>query len=284
MSPYDRLAPELASGEPRTLVVKIGGSLVSDKRTDDHLDHAAVRDFARLVADLVDTFPGRVVFVSGGGALGHGAVRDLADVDGFATLGLTHATFAVKWAWVGAFRSLGVRAMPLQVAAVCTDTAPHPVADLTVVRRMLAAGVLPVLSGDCILTQHGRLRIFGSDQVPGLFVDDALGPVRIVTLTDVPGILTGDDGDSPVLARVDPDDPAPAHDLLWETAPWDTSDAMRGKVDSLVAHARRGAECVIMRGDRQAAGLRHLFWPMSAWPDDLAHTLIARPPAVALRA
>ncbi|MFE5915756.1 hypothetical protein [Streptomyces sp. NPDC056468] len=264
------------TGEPHTLVVKVGGSLVSDKRSDDHLDHAAVRDYAALVADLVRTFPGRTVFVAGGGALGHGAVRDLDTADDFATLGLTRATFAVKWAWTTAFRQAGIRALPLQVAAMCAEDATGAVADLTVVRRLLAEGVLPVLSGDCILTADGGLRIHGSDHVPGLLVERSLAPVRIVTLTDVPGILTGPEPDAPVLARVNPDDPSPAYDLVWRTASWDTSDAMRGKVDAMVAHARRGAECVITRGDRKADSLRHLFAPMSQWPADVPHTLIAR--------
>ncbi|MFD7164768.1 amino acid kinase family protein [Streptomyces violascens] len=264
------------AGEPRTLVVKVGGSLVSDKRTDDHLDHDAVRDYARLIADLVDTHPGRVVFVAGGGALGHGAIRDLHDFDGFAQLALTNATFAVKWAWTRALRSFGIRAVPLQVMAMCADGADGPVADLTVVRRTLAEGALPVLSGDCILTSGSRLRVLGSDHVPGILVDDALGPVRIVTLTDVPGIRTGAAPDGPVLEYVDPFDPSAAYTHLWETAAWDTSGAMRGKVDALTGHARRGAECLIMRGERTAPGLRHLFWPMADWPESLERTLIAR--------
>ncbi|MFJ8883241.1 hypothetical protein ACIRJR_07495 [Streptomyces sp. NPDC102402] len=268
--------PRAGTTAPRTLVVKVGGSLVSDKRTDDHLDAEALRDYAAQIADLVRTFPGRTVFVAGGGALGHGAVRDLDAADDFAVLGLTHATFAVKWAWVTAFREAGIRALPLQVAAMCSDGPEGTSADLTLVRELLGKGVLPVLSGDCILTRDGGLRILGSDHVPGVLVDDALAPVRIVTLTDVPGILTGTGPHSSVLARVSADDPAPAHDLVWETAAWDTSGAMHGKVDALVAHARRGAECVITRGDRSAGSLRHLLAPMDRWPEDLPHTLITR--------
>ncbi|MFI9626411.1 aminotransferase class V-fold PLP-dependent enzyme [Streptomyces sp. NPDC052042] len=269
--------PAVRPGEPRTLVVKVGGSLVSDKRTTDHLDTAAVQHYATLVADLARAFPGRTVFVAGGGALGHGAVRDLDAADGFAGLELTRATFAVKWAWATAFREAGLRAMPLQVAAMCWDRPEGPVADLGLIRGLLAEGVLPVLSGDCILSTGPRLRIYGSDHVPGMIIDEDLAPVRIVTLTDVPGILTGSAPDSPVLPQVNPDDPSAAHALVWESAPWDTSGAMRGKVDAMTAHARRGAECVITRGDRDATSLRHLFAPMPDWPAEVPHTLIARP-------
>ncbi|MDR7301229.1 amino acid kinase family protein [Haloactinomyces albus] len=257
-------------------MIKVGGSLVSDKCTDDHLDATAVRDYASLVADLVRTFPGRAVFVAGGGALGHGSVRDLDAADEFASLGLTNATFAVKWAWTTAFREAGIRAMPMQVAAICSERGDGIAADITVVRRLLAEGVLPVLSGDCVLTAAGGLRIFGSDHVPGMLIEDSLAPVRIVTLTDVPGILTGSSEDDPVLPWVDADDPAPAHKLVWEAAEWDTSGAMGGKLDALVAHAQRGAECVVTGGDRYAAGLRHMFAPIAEWPQAVPYTLIAR--------
>lgn len=68
-------------GAPRTVVVKVGGSLVSDKRTDHDIDEAAVRDYAELVADLVRSHPGRVVFVAGAvpSATPRYAVRNTTD-------------------------------------------------------------------------------------------------------------------------------------------------------------------------------------------------------------
>ncbi|MFC4035372.1 hypothetical protein ACFO3J_28455 [Streptomyces polygonati] len=271
------LAEGLRPGEPGLLVLKIGGSLVSDKGRDGDLDTAAVADFAAQVADLAAAFPGRLVLVAGGGSLGHGATRGLDEDDPHAVLGLTRATFAVKWAWTTALRACGVPALPVQVAALCAEYEHGVEAETATVGRLLEKRVLPVLSGDCLLTPSGGLRIFGSDHVPGILVREAWAPVRIVTLTDVPGVLADRPGGAAVLDRVDPDDPGPAYALVWETAPWDTSDAMRGKLDALVAHARRGAECVIARGDRAARDLRHLFSPMDEWPPDLPRTLISPP-------
>ncbi|MFD5141909.1 hypothetical protein [Streptomyces sp. NPDC058401] len=266
-----------APDEPRTVVVKIGGSLVSDKRSDSDLDEAAVRDYAALVTDLARTYPGRVVFVAGGGALGHGAVRDPQAGNPDAVLPLTRATFAVKWAWTQAFQQAGLRALPLQVAAMCTEDGTGLNAQTAVVSGLLNRHVLPVLSGDCILSADGSLRILGSDHVPGILVQEpGLAPVRVVTLTDVPGILTGPTHDSPVLPYLHPDDSASMREFLWPSASWDTSGAMHGKLDALISHARRGAECVIAEGDRKAASLHHLFSPMAKWPTDVPHTLISR--------
>ncbi|MFI9645583.1 hypothetical protein ACIHAA_04710 [Streptomyces sp. NPDC052040] len=270
------LAEALRPDEPRTLVLKVGGSLVSDKQSDDDLDESALRDYAAQIADLARAYPGRVVFVAGGGALGHGAVRDLAERNPDAVLPLTQATFRVKWAWTKAFQAAGQRAMPLQVAALCTEDDNGVSAQTAVVSRLLSEHILPVLSGDCVVTTDGRLRIMGSDHVPGIFVAADLAPVRVVTLTDVPGILTGPAHDSPVLPHLFPDEHVSARDLLWAPAPWDTSDAMHGKLDALVAHARRGAECVIAKGDRDAPDLRHLFSPLALWPQGIPCTVISR--------
>ncbi|MFC5146852.1 hypothetical protein [Streptomyces aureoversilis] len=272
-------AQEIAPGEPRTVVIKVGGSLVSDKRSDDHIDHDALRDYAALVAALATARPGRVVFVAGGGALGHGAVRTTDAPGPHALLPLTQATFRVKWAWTQALCAAGVRAMPLQVAALAREDAGGVRTQTAVPAQLLRSGILPVLSGDCIVTADGSLRIMGSDEVPGVMVAEDFAPVRVVTLTDVPGILTGTGHDSPVLRHVDPDEADPAGALFWPTASWDTSDAMRGKVQALAGHARRGAECVITQGDRRARSLLHLFSPMERWPDDVPHTLISRTPA-----
>jgi isopentenyl phosphate kinase len=93
----------------RFLVLKIGGSLVSDKKGSGHIDDELVGAYAAMVADLARARPGRIVLVAGGGAFGHGAVRHLDPADHFAAIALTEATFRVKWVWTTALRACGAR-------------------------------------------------------------------------------------------------------------------------------------------------------------------------------
>jgi len=265
-------------GEPRLLVLKIGGSVLSDKQDTGETDFDAIGAFAGQVADLIAEYPGRVVLVTGGGALCHPVgLRIKADrQDPYAAVALTEPAFTMRWAWTIRLRERGVRAVPLQVTAMFGERADgSTITETGVVRRLLAEGALPVLSSDCVVTSAGTLRILSSDQVPALMPAEEFGPVRIVTLTDVPGILTGGPG-SPVLRYLDPDDLAVAERLFWPTDAWDATGAMAGKVEALAEHARRGAECVIARGDRAAGSLRHLFAPMAEWPADTPYTLISR--------
>ncbi|WP_019075327.1 amino acid kinase family protein [Streptomyces hokutonensis] len=264
-------------GEPGLLVLKVGGSLLSDKRDTGETDWTAIDDYAGLLADLVAAFPGRVVLVTGGGALCHPVgLRIKAAVDDpYAAVALTEPAFLMRWAWTTRLRARGVRAVPLQVTSLLEERPDGSrVCHGAVVGRLLAEGALPVLSSDCYLTAEGTLRILSSDDVPAVLLDLGAGPVRVVALTDVDGIHTGGPG-SPVLAHLDPDELAAARALFWTDA-WDATGAMEGKVEALADSARRGAECVITRGDRTAADLRHLFAPLADWPRDTPRTLIAR--------
>ncbi|MFE7131539.1 hypothetical protein ACFVIM_11810 [Streptomyces sp. NPDC057638] len=266
--------------EPGLLVLKIGGSLLSDKEHSGETDHAAIDAYARLVAELAAGRPGRVILVTGGGALCHpvGLRIKAAKDDPYAAVALTEPAFHMRWAWTTALRAHGARAVPLQTTSMINELPDgSTVTETGVVTRLLAEGALPVLSSDCVVTAAGTLRILSSDDVPGVVLDAgvAAGPVRVVALTDVAGIHLAKDRDSPVLPYLDPDDLTAARRLFWDDA-WDATGAMEGKVEALAAHARRGAECVITRGGCGPGGLGYLFAPLDAWPGDVPRTLIRR--------
>ncbi|WP_051653596.1 hypothetical protein [Kitasatospora cheerisanensis] len=263
---------------PDLSVIKIGGSLVSQKDRAGHLDLDLVDRYARLMAELWTTAPGKVVLVVGGGAIGHGAVRELDPGDRFAALGLTRATFTVKWAWVEALSRHGVPGFPVQVGGLCVLRDDRPAAQLGAVEELLRTGCLPVLSGDCVMTPEGRLEVFGSDRVPEIFLgaERTFRRIRVAVLTDVPGVLRDGPGGNRTIPFIDADDPEGARTHIWAAAAHDTSGAMAGKVASLQELARSGAECVILRGAPDMAGLDFLVQPMSAWSEGIPRTLIAR--------
>jgi isopentenyl phosphate kinase len=253
------------------LVLKIGGSLFSDKRLDRHLDPAAVRHYARIAAALHRAAPGRVVLVSGGGAYGHGAVRDLDPSEPFAALALTGANAELRWAWTVALREAGVAAFPVQFAAAAV-LGPEGDARLSgeAVARLLAAGVLPVLSGDCLPDRSGRLHVVGSDLVPGALTALAPGSTRIVMLTDVDGVMDGET----VVPRLTPNGAGAGLRALRETPRWDTTGGMTGKLTAALDHSRKGAECVILHGARIGTDPTFLLAPVEEWPSDVPRTVV----------
>ncbi|HET8956363.1 MAG TPA: hypothetical protein VFN18_11965 [Solirubrobacterales bacterium] len=264
------------SSAPALVVVKVGGSLFSDKRQARTFDAAAMDRYAAAMAALWRAAPGRVAFVSGGGAFGHDAVRFLDPDDPEATLPLTEAMFALKWLWTKALRAHGCRAVPLQIASIASrDGSGLRVAD-GVLRRWLELGVLPVLSGDAICGAEGGLEVLGSDRIAEVLLGVRSGPVRVAMLTDVPGILLDGPGGAEVLIEVDPDRPEAAASAVWEVPSWDTSRSMNGKLEAAIALARKGAECLIMEGQPSGEHLRLLLEPCEVWPASVPYTRVSR--------
>jgi isopentenyl phosphate kinase len=312
----------------RFLVVKIGGSLFSDKSRAGYVDEAAFDRLAARVAALHRAAlhraalhraalhgaaqheaaqhgaaqhgadggrvaGGRVVLVTGGGAIGHGALRASDTADPFGTIGFAGATSTVRWRWVEALRRRSVRAFPLQLGAFATAGPHGPLVAADALHALLGAGVLPVLSGDCVLAADGSLAAVSSDATPE-YVAAALGEgTRVAMLTDVPGIVMDGPGGGRVLSEVDARRPAEAYGYLWPHSEWDASGAMHGKLDSLVRCALAGAECFILSGadgagaegagaegaGAEGAGaetdLQFLFGPVAGWPASLSYTRIA---------
>lgn len=258
------------------LILKIGGSLFSDKAAHRHVDIRSIERYSRLVAELALAAPGRVALVVGGGSFGHGAVREASPEDPLGILQLTEANFALKWIWVGALRAAGARAVPLQLTAMCLCENADVSVYTNVVGRALAVSFLPVLSGDCLIDAHGTLQLCGSDRVPQVLLQCVQPPVRVVVLTDTPGILVRR-GSTAVLPSVDPNEPSAAFRAAWSGRRNDTTAGMVGKLEALVEIARLGAECFIMKGHPDARSLAHLLEPVETWPADEPWTRIARP-------
>jgi isopentenyl phosphate kinase len=271
-----------ADAPPLLLVLKVGGSLLSDKEAEDGIDPPAFEHYAALVADLATAYPGRLVLVTGGGARCHPVGRRInaSAHDPYAAVALTEPAFAMRWEWTTRLRARGVRAVPIQSTALLEQDADGRwTASARIVGRLLAHGALPVLSSDCVLTADGSLRILSSDEVPAVALEIGVpaARIRVVALTDVPGIIAGPPGTDRVLPYVDAEDLDAVRPWLWDRAR-DATGAMTGKLEALAAHARRGVPCLITHGRRDAADLRHLMEPLAAWPASLPRTLIALGP------
>jgi isopentenyl phosphate kinase len=261
--------------QPEFLVVKIGGSLFSDKRDFQIADEDAIAGYAKLVAGLVAGTRNRVALIVGGGAHAHGTARRLDPDDPFARALITEANFSLLCLWARALRAEKVPAVPLQLAALCAVGPEHLIVHPHALSRWLDIGALPILCGDSVVALDGTLQILSSDRVPEVLLQVAPSPTRVVTLTDVPGVLTDGPGGSNVLREIDAKSPSAAYDALWESPEWDISGAMWGKLRALVDCARLGAECYIMQGDPNAGSLRFLLEPRDRWPSDIAYTRIA---------
>ncbi|WP_255191654.1 isopentenyl phosphate kinase [Natronobeatus ordinarius] len=188
------------------IVLKLGGSVVTDKECPETVDEAALERAADAVAGSLEA--GHVddlVLVHGGGSFGHVHASE----HGVSTTDGTHDAAAVD-AIHGAMKALdeavleallarGVPAVPVHPFSTAhrdADGALHlPTGQ---VRTMLDEGFVPVLHGDLVAhAGEGATVVSGDELVADLAT--ALEADRIGLCSTVPGVL---DDEGRVIARI----------------------------------------------------------------------------------
>jgi isopentenyl phosphate kinase len=194
-----------------TTVLKLGGSVVTDKSTPETVDEdrldAAVAAIADAVAEgraagrrpRADADIDRLVVVHGGGSFGHHnaekhGVSDAAGTrDADAVFEIHDAMRRLNDAVVTRLQDAGVPALPvhpLSAAARDDDAALSLPLDSTA--TMLSEGFVPVLHGDVVAhTDAGATVVSGDELVTTLA--RGLDADRVGLCSTVPGVLDADD-------------------------------------------------------------------------------------------
>lgn len=148
-------------------LVKIGGSVLTDKRRPLAFQHADAR---RVAADmrLSHTVP---VIVHGTGSWGKAIGRHYRDDGGWYrdTVDFLMTAARIRMlqeAFLTALREEGLVCCPLQAnALVQRSHASLELSDAGPISRLVAAGVSPVVSGDLLVEGPGRFRVVSSDAI-----------------------------------------------------------------------------------------------------------------------
>ena len=229
-----------------TVVVKLGGSVITEKERPETLDGAALDRAADTVADHVADRPADdpgVVVVHGGGSFGH----HHADEHGVSTAAGTHDADAVA-AVHGAMKTLdrfvlarlherdvpAVPVHPLSAGArVATgdSTATDGTLDLSpsAPATLLGEGFVPVLHGDGVATAGAGVTVVSGDELVVALAEE-LDADRVGLCSTVPGVLDGDGAVVPEVTAFD--DVADALDASDAT---DVTGGMAAKVRELLA-------------------------------------------------
>ena len=215
-----------------TVVLKLGGSVITDKDAPETVDDDAL---AAAVDTVAAANPDRLVLVHGGGSFGHVAAadRDMGRTEG------SH-TAADVWAVHDAMRRLndavlrrlhdaGVAALPvhpLSVAARDDDgTLSLPLASTA---TLLDEGFVPVLHGDAVGHAGSGATIVSGDELVTRLAT-GLGADRVGLCSTVPGVY---DPDGQVIPRIT--DVASVADALGDADSTDVTGGMAAKVRALL--------------------------------------------------
>ncbi|MFB6202111.1 MAG: isopentenyl phosphate kinase [Halorhabdus sp.] len=215
-----------------TTVLKLGGSVVTEKDDPETVDDATLDAVASAIA--ADR-PSRLVVVHGGGSFGHhhaaahGVTETVGTDDAGAVREIHAAMGRLNAAVVGALAERGVPALPVRPFSVAyRDIDGQTKLPAGSVETMLAESFVPVLHGDVVVQEGAGATILSGDEIV-TSVARSLSADRVGLCSTVPGVL---DASETVIDRIETYETAAA--VLGDSDTTDVTGGMAGKVRTLL--------------------------------------------------
>ena len=239
------------------ILVKLGGSVITDKKTDCAIN----RNQLSFVASAISRAgTGDIVIIHGAGSCGHPEAKRYR-LDEGALKGQTEGIYVTHRAVsrlndsvVETLREKGVAAVgihPLHTAVA--DNGRLIAFEYRHLEKMLMLKMVPVIHGDVVMDLSKGACIVSGDQLVR-YLAVALSINRVGLATDVPGVLDGGQV-VPVITR----NMAPALQI-GSSIHTDVTGGMRGKMNELLGLAEAGIGSEIFHVSRVGdflAGIAH---------------------------
>jgi len=217
-----------------TVVLKLGGSVITDKDEPETVDRAALSAAVSAVAE--SPVGDDIVVVHGGGSFGHhhaaehgvSTTAGTHDVDGVRAI--HGAMCRLNAAVVDALADAGAPAVPVHPFSAATRDADG---DLSLptrqVETLLDEGFVPVLHGDLVAHAGAGATVLSGDELV-VELAPAVDADRVGVCSTVSGVL---DDDGTVIDRIETFEAVAA--ALGESEATDVSGGMAGKVRALLS-------------------------------------------------
>lgn len=228
----------------RARVVKVGGSLVTDK----HREYVFDADGARRIAEELTGLDDPIIVVHGTGSYGKPPARTYGYTDG--VIGRARAQVVaevhgrldeLRARVLAVFRDAGLAAFGVAGASIFT-TADGVIESCrsSWLLALLERRLIPVVSADLVVDRTRDFVVCSSDAMAARLAVDVAAPA-LVFATDVEGVI----GDGAVIPELSPDLYAR---LDVAAAVGDVSGGMRGKLDAAFRAAAAGVPTQIVSG------------------------------------
>jgi len=239
------------------LLVKLGGSLITDKTRPESPRMEVIDRLAGEIAHAAERLPGRLIIGHGSGSFGHVAARRFGLAQGIRTadqlpgVPLTQERAAALHRIVtGALAAAG--ALPFSIApSSCVVSEAGVPAALAgePLRLALARGLLPVVYGDVVTDRAWGISICSTERLFTLLAESlpesGLGIERILWLGETDGVW---DDAGRTIPRITLETFGDAQKSIGAPAGVDVTGGMRHRVETALALARRGIPSLILNG------------------------------------
>jgi len=226
-------------------ILKLGGSVITDKDTPETVDDDALDSVVSAIADAdstggdgdsaTSTAGGGLIVVHGGGSFGHvhaaehGVSTTEGSHDPAAVTAIHGAMKRLNGVVVDRLQAAGIDAVPVHpLSAVARDEQAELSLPTGAVEGLLGEGFVPVLHGDVVAhAGEGVTVLSGDELVTGLA--DRLGASRVGLCSTVPGVLDADGEVIDAITEFDSVSTPPG-----DSESTDVSGGMAGKVRELL--------------------------------------------------
>lgn len=224
--------------------VKLGGSLITDKRKRATLRRGVLRRMAHELREALAARPTlRVLLGHGSGSFGHWeaqrydtrqGVKTPEQWQGFARVGAAAAT--LNRIVVDTFLELGVAVFSLPPSASLLAEGGRIVAlNHAHIRRALDVGLTPLIFGDVAFDRQSGGTILSTEDLFCSLAEE-LRPARILLLGNAPGVL---DDARDVIPRITPETYPQVQPHLYGAQYTDVTGGMADKVAQMVTLVQR---------------------------------------------
>ncbi len=216
-------------------ILKLGGSVITDKDSPETVDDAALGRVLDAIAAAMET-DSRLVVVHGGGSFGHvhAAEHGVSTTDGTTEAAAANAIHGamkqLNRVVVDELHDREVPALPVHPLSVAArDESGVLALPAESTAGLLAEGFVPVLHGDVIAHAGEGVTVLSGDEIVTSLAD-SLGASRVGLCSTVRGVL---DADEAVIDEITDFEEVAA--VLGDSESTDVSGGMAGKVRELLA-------------------------------------------------
>ncbi len=227
-----------------TILIKIGGSLITNKKVEKSFRLEVMANLAHQLATLYENGWRDIILGHGSGSFGHFEAARHGTASGVNTAEQWHGFAQVAWAAsqlnhlvLEELRSVGLPAMRFQPSATLVTKNQHPNnMHIDPILAALQAQLMPVLYGDVAFDTQLGGTIVSTETIFTMLVAQLAAssqPVtKIVLLGEVDGVLNHD---NQVIAHLYTDNIAQFHSALRGSEGTDVTGGMLTKVTDMLA-------------------------------------------------
>ncbi len=237
------------------IIIKLGGSLITDKSKKFFAREDVIRRIALEIKEASEEIKENIVVVHGGGSFGHFVAneykirngmnnlkKNLKKIEGVAKTRL--AMHKLNEIIIENFIEAGINAVGLQTSclAMCMNDEIH-IFNSEYIKRFIDIGAVPVLYGDVVLDLKKGFTILSGDDIV-CHLAKVFNAKRIILAIDKDGVFESMKSKK-LICRINRKN---FKEIKFDEAHFDVTGSLKAKIEKLLKLADEGYESLIING------------------------------------